>query len=258
MDAQGQRRGLEGQQKDDLEAFLAMARMAADKFDTSWMEQMASQMGAEVAGRSRRADSPLLFPPTPLEEAWVEVHSQVGEGQDIEEHIEEEELVCKRKKVMTTKAKDNQQQAEAARKREGVTPKERGRAQEVAATPAPLLAEVPRKIGGPSGAPVATLAVAAEGPTTLEMVKVVTTKGRRRSAWVVGYSLVSRAGASWTSKQEELTAREYRVQRHGVPGMKWPQLRGHMHKLLGKQRKPDVLVVHLGGNDLTSLGRENL
>ncbi|XP_069476331.1 uncharacterized protein [Ambystoma mexicanum] len=171
LDMEIQGKSQEDQQRDDLESFLAMARRAGDKYGTSWMQQMASQVGAEVAGRNQRSDSPLLFPPTPEEEAWVEVHSQEGEGQDIEQLEEEEEPVGKRKRVMTKRARDSQLQAAAAAQKRKAIPKGKGRAQEVEATPAPVPAEAPRPMEGPRGAPVATPAVAAEGPTTLEMVK---------------------------------------------------------------------------------------
>ncbi|KAJ1182005.1 hypothetical protein NDU88_007203 [Pleurodeles waltl] len=74
------------------------------------------------------------------------------------------------------------------------------------------------------------------------------------SIWVVGHSFVK-----WASRQARSTPLRdnlgldrgrYRVRWDGQGGMRWSELAGTLQRLQGRGFCPDVLLVHLGKNDI--------
>ena len=70
---------------------------------------------------------------------------------------------------------------------------------------------------------------------------------RQAQKWAAGGK---RAGGMWQSNIEVCWL--------GQPGMRWEQLLPAVAKARGRLPFPNIVVVHLGGNDLTSKGRRQL
>ena len=70
---------------------------------------------------------------------------------------------------------------------------------------------------------------------------------KRAQKWAAGGK---RAGGMWQSNTKVCWL--------GQSGMRWDQLLPMVARAQGRLPCPDVVVVHLGGNDLTSKGRRQL
>lgn len=75
-----------------------------------------------------------------------------------------------------------------------------------------------------------------------------------RNVWICGHSLVywaeSRATSPEVGMQLGMDPSRVVIWWKGTQGMMWPQLLPQLHQLKVTWPDPDVLVVHLGGNDL--------
>ncbi|XP_053731678.1 uncharacterized protein si:dkeyp-121d4.3 isoform X2 [Synchiropus splendidus] len=77
-----------------------------------------------------------------------------------------------------------------------------------------------------------------------------------RNVWICGHSLVcwaeSQAQSQDTGAQLGLDPRRVAVWWKGWAGMTWPKLLPELHQLLLTWPRPQVLILHLGGNDLSA------
>ncbi|XP_068092115.1 uncharacterized protein [Hyperolius riggenbachi] len=74
--------------------------------------------------------------------------------------------------------------------------------------------------------------------------------------WIVGHSYVSRgarrADVRPEGRQLGFPRDQVRIRWIGFPGMVWPSLLPELHTLARLDRPPDILVLHVGGNDLAA------
>ncbi|KAJ3610490.1 hypothetical protein NHX12_022582, partial [Muraenolepis orangiensis] len=77
-----------------------------------------------------------------------------------------------------------------------------------------------------------------------------------KSVWICGHSLVywaeSRAKSPEVGMQLGMDPSNVVISWKGTQGMTWPQLLPLLHQLKVKWPNPDVLIMHLGGNDLST------
>ena len=75
-----------------------------------------------------------------------------------------------------------------------------------------------------------------------------------RNVWICGHSLVywaeSRAKSPEVGMQLGMDPSKVAIWWKGTQGMTWSQLLPHLHQLKVTWPNPDVLIMHLGGNDL--------
>ncbi|CAL8297627.1 unnamed protein product [Merluccius merluccius] len=80
--------------------------------------------------------------------------------------------------------------------------------------------------------------------------------GDPKSVWICGHSLVywaeSRAKSPEVGMQLGMDPSNVVIRWKGTQGMTWPQLLPLLHQLKVKWPNPDVLIMHLGGNDLST------
>ncbi|KAM8852641.1 uncharacterized protein znf318 [Synchiropus picturatus] len=83
-----------------------------------------------------------------------------------------------------------------------------------------------------------------------------------RNVWICGHSLVcwaeSQAQSLDAGAQLGLDPRRVAVWWKGWAGMTWPKLLPELHQLLLTWPRPQVLILHLGGNDLSAESPTNL
>lgn len=73
------------------------------------------------------------------------------------------------------------------------------------------------------------------------------------NTWIIGSSLVHWAYGTAMTKNTDYPALSKRSTKwYGTRGMKWYQLLPRITALLREKSHPRVLIIHLGGNDLTS------
>ncbi|XP_029445802.1 uncharacterized protein LOC115094037 isoform X2 [Rhinatrema bivittatum] len=83
--------------------------------------------------------------------------------------------------------------------------------------------------------------------------------GRQKQniAWIIGHSYVR-----WAAKRAcdrpyglhlGMAHKDWRIEWMGKPGMHWDQLLPLMRQLKNLRAPPDVVIMHLGGNDLRSV-----
>lgn len=72
--------------------------------------------------------------------------------------------------------------------------------------------------------------------------------------WIMGHSYVCwgarRGDARWEGRQLGFDKREVYIKWLGIPGMLWGRLLPEVQKYALREGPPDVLVLHVGGNDL--------
>ncbi|XP_043931325.1 uncharacterized protein LOC122805302 [Protopterus annectens] len=75
-----------------------------------------------------------------------------------------------------------------------------------------------------------------------------------RMVWIVGQSFIywaeRRAQNQPSGKQLGLCTDRWKLQWRGIRNMCWPQLQSELDNMSESLTKPDVLILHLGGNDL--------
>lgn len=80
--------------------------------------------------------------------------------------------------------------------------------------------------------------------------------GEPKCVWICGHSLVywaeSRAKSPEVGMQLGMDPSNVVIHWKGTQGMTWPQLLPLLHQLKVKWPNPDVLIMHLGGNDLST------
>ncbi|CAL8390687.1 unnamed protein product [Arctogadus glacialis] len=80
--------------------------------------------------------------------------------------------------------------------------------------------------------------------------------GEPKSVWICGHSLVfwaeARAKSPEVGMQLGMDPSNVVIHWKGTQGMTWPQLLPLLHQLKVKWPNPDVLIMHLGGNDLST------
>ncbi|XP_069592534.1 uncharacterized protein [Ranitomeya imitator] len=83
-----------------------------------------------------------------------------------------------------------------------------------------------------------------------------------RVIWIVGHSFVfwaqKRAGLRSYSENLSFHSSKVQVFWHGIRGLKWPSLVSEVKSCLEKFPYPDLIVVHLAGNDLGRINTLNL
>lgn len=81
-----------------------------------------------------------------------------------------------------------------------------------------------------------------------------------KNVWVCGHSLVfwaeKRATSTEIGMQLGMDSSSIRIWWKGVQGMTWQQLLPQLHQLKDNWPKPDVLLIHLGGNDIGTMTPE--
>nr|XP_033793469.1 uncharacterized PE-PGRS family protein PE_PGRS10-like [Geotrypetes seraphini] len=86
--------------------------------------------------------------------------------------------------------------------------------------------------------------------------------GRCKSVWIIGHSFVHWAGERSRlrpgGRHLGLGHLGVRVSWWGQRGMRWYQLLPFLASLRDSPRRPDVLIIHLGGNDVDSLSARQL
>nr|XP_033797228.1 uncharacterized protein LOC117359128 [Geotrypetes seraphini] len=86
--------------------------------------------------------------------------------------------------------------------------------------------------------------------------------GSRYSLWIVGHSYVhwaaERALIRPGGRHLGLGSQGLRVSWWGQRGMRWSQLLLLMERLRSRPRHPDILLIHLGGNDVDSCSGKDL
>lgn len=74
--------------------------------------------------------------------------------------------------------------------------------------------------------------------------------------WILGHSYVfwgaRRADVRPDGRQLRIKREEGIVRWLGIPGMRWQQVVPEVHRFSRLDRAPDILVLHVGGNDLGS------
>lgn len=77
-----------------------------------------------------------------------------------------------------------------------------------------------------------------------------------KNVWICGHSLVywaeSRAKSPEVGMQLGMDPSKVAIWWKGTQGMTWPQLLPQLHQLKVTWPNPDVLIMHLGGNDLST------
>ncbi|KAM9847970.1 uncharacterized protein ACBR49_009236 [Aulostomus maculatus] len=77
-----------------------------------------------------------------------------------------------------------------------------------------------------------------------------------KNVWICGHSLVywaeSRAKSPEVGMQLGMDPSKVSIWWKGIQGMTWPQLLPQLHQLKVTWPNPDVLIMHLGGNDLST------
>ncbi|XP_030012040.1 serine/arginine repetitive matrix protein 1 isoform X2 [Sphaeramia orbicularis] len=78
----------------------------------------------------------------------------------------------------------------------------------------------------------------------------------QKNVWICGHSLVywaeSRSKSAEVGVHLDLDPRKMALWWKGVQGMTWPQLLPQLHQLKVTWPNPDILIMHLGGNDLST------
>ncbi|TRY95395.1 hypothetical protein DNTS_010962 [Danionella cerebrum] len=81
-----------------------------------------------------------------------------------------------------------------------------------------------------------------------------------KNVWIIGHSLVfwaeKRAKSPEFGMQLGMHADSVRIWWKGTQGMRWSQLLSILLQLKGNWPKPDVLIIHLGGNDISTIPME--
>ncbi|KAK0138404.1 Cold shock domain-containing protein E1 [Merluccius polli] len=94
------------------------------------------------------------------------------------------------------------------------------------------------------------------GTERVQKNKVGKPTGDPKSVWICGHSLVywaeSRAKSPEVGMQLGMDPSNVVIRWKGTQGMTWPQLLPLLHQLKVKWPNPDVLIMHLGGNDLST------
>lgn len=77
-----------------------------------------------------------------------------------------------------------------------------------------------------------------------------------KNVWICGHSLVywaeSRAKSPEVGMQLGMDPSKVTIWWKGIQGMTWPQLLPQLHQLKVTWPNPDILIMHLGGNDLST------
>lgn len=83
-----------------------------------------------------------------------------------------------------------------------------------------------------------------------------------KNVWICGHSLLywaeSRAKTPEVGRQLGMDPSKVTIWWKGIQGMMWPQLLPQLHQLQTNWPNPDVLIIHLGGNDLSTESPTNL
>nr|XP_033809146.1 uncharacterized protein LOC117364245 [Geotrypetes seraphini] len=129
-------------------------------------------------------------------------------------------------------------------------------------------------VGGGAAGPSADVVVAGRGVAVVERPSVssaevvsggisvpveepsVSGAGRSSSVWIIGHSFVHWAGER--SLLRPGGRHLVRVSWWGQRGMRWYQLLPFLSHLRDSPRRPDVLIIHLWGNDVDSLSARQL
>lgn len=84
----------------------------------------------------------------------------------------------------------------------------------------------------------------------------------QKNIWICGHSLVywaeSRAKSPEVGMQQGMDLNKVTLWWKGIQGMAWSQLLPQLHQLKNTWPSPDVLIIHLGGNDLSTDSPTNL
>ncbi|XP_069504885.1 uncharacterized protein [Ambystoma mexicanum] len=83
-------------------------------------------------------------------------------------------------------------------------------------------------------------------------------KGPLRSAWIVGRSFVLRTGRWAEETKESPPFRNTIASWWGYRGLLWADIHDKLADLVAYRDPPEFLIIHLGGNDLVSVGRKNV
>ncbi|CAB1343565.1 unnamed protein product [Coregonus sp. 'balchen'] len=98
--------------------------------------------------------------------------------------------------------------------------------------------------------------------TAGKVPKVTFAKTEPRNVWICGHSLIywaeMRAKSPEIGMQLGMDPSSVRLWWKGTQGMTWAQLLPHLDQLKIKWPKPDVVILHLGGNDLGTHSPEAL
>ncbi|PIO30058.1 hypothetical protein AB205_0079610 [Aquarana catesbeiana] len=80
--------------------------------------------------------------------------------------------------------------------------------------------------------------------------------------WILGHSYVfwgaKRADVRPNGRQLRIPRQEVLIRWIGVPGMQWNRVLGEVHRFSCLDRAPDVLLLHVGGNDMGARSMRDL
>ncbi|XP_041439528.1 uncharacterized protein LOC121400458 isoform X2 [Xenopus laevis] len=128
--------------------------------------------------------------------------------------------------------------------------------------------------GGSAGSstaamPISSAALAAGERRLLELVKVSLAKatwtayGGKNMVWLLGHSFISRARRraavlQGTALQLGFPEDRISVKWFGFPGLRWSGVWPTLVRLAKVEQRPDILVIHVGGNDLGLVAQRDL
>ncbi|KAE8586426.1 hypothetical protein XENTR_v10021666 [Xenopus tropicalis] len=130
--------------------------------------------------------------------------------------------------------------------------------EEVSSAEATGGAQRPSTTAGTSSAGDTPVAIGAAGPTS-----TVASRGTRPCVvWAMGHSYIfwaeQRAGQREGGRWFGLPRGTVKVHWDGIRGMSWWQLRDRLARKLEQRGPPDVLLLHLGGNDVGKIPMKNI